>query len=234
MDIGAINKAIFEQAKDIIVTWFSVITRGTEALNGVDMQASSTLLYALRFMFYMAVFDLVTHIPSIASMAAKGTSIGIGGALGLGFLAETCFEFLGGALILHSSMRLFGGKANLQCSVVTYCFLTAFLPIAHILFLPAQRIAQSIINQSPGDWYTLPQRWSRWDWFGVGFSLLGTTLVYVVFFSRVFQSFRRLHRLSMLRALPSFMLGLVGYVVFLVAVTYPFLKWTYQALSIRT
>src|SRR5258708_16606145 len=101
MDISDTVKK-FDQAKEVIITWFSVLTRGPNAFEQIDLEKSSTLFYALRFMLYMGFVDLLLHIPTVARFAVKNV-----------FIEPVCvlapyLEHLVPAFALHRSMHLFG------------------------------------------------------------------------------------------------------------------------------
>src|SRR6266851_7338839 len=105
MDITEIGEK-FDKAKGIIITWFSILTRGPGAFKQIELEKSSTLFYALKFMLYMAFVDVLLHIPT----AAKG-----GATIGKVFsepllVAETYIEYLMTGFILYGSMKILGGK----------------------------------------------------------------------------------------------------------------------------
>ncbi len=106
MDINA----IFETFKDIISTWFSVITRGRKAFEKLDLEKSSTLIYALKFMFLMAFVGLIIDLPLAAKIGSTLKVMAIPPLL----VAEAYIEYLAIALILHGSMKLVGGKGVYQ------------------------------------------------------------------------------------------------------------------------
>ncbi len=75
MDIAEILKN-FLNAKQVIITWFSVLTRGADAFERIELETSSTLFYALTFMLYMAFVDVLLHIPLAAKSGAGGNAAG--------------------------------------------------------------------------------------------------------------------------------------------------------------
>jgi hypothetical protein len=174
-----------------------------------DLEKSSTLLYALKFMLYMALVDLVVHVPLAAKLGINLQS----GFFILLFVVEAYVEYLATGLILHGAMKLFGGKGRLQACIAAYCFLTAYLPLISVLMLPTQMLVVPVIAQSsnfPQDLYQLAAQAAQltaWDRFSLLLSFLLTTVVFVLFFKSVFGTFRALHELSKARAIFAFIGG---------------------------
>ncbi|HEV2493238.1 MAG TPA: hypothetical protein VG204_09230 [Terriglobia bacterium] len=231
MDINAISKAIFEGAKDIIITWFSVLTRGASALRGFDLETNTTLLYALRFMVYMAFVSTIVDLPFMTGAAAKGEDK----MFVVAAVVEEYLECLPIALILHGCMKLFGGRGRLQSCIAGYCFLTAYLPIIAVLMLPEKRVTVPAITQGSNYPTVVKQlsialgSLSTWDRYMFWFSYVATTVVFVVFFIGVFRCFRALHKLSRRRAVVAFIVGLLCSAVFLMGFEEPFLSAVYHA-----
>lgn len=200
----------FDQAKEVIITWFSVLTRGPNAFEQIDLEKSSTLFYALRFMLYMSFVDVLLHLPAIAQFGAKNIFIEPV------WILETYLEYLVIGFVLYGSMKLFGGKGTLQACTTAYCFLTAYLPIMGVLMLPIPVVSKKIYDQ-------LSQLSVR-EVVGLCLSFLLSTVVFVLFFVGVFRAFRRLHRLNAAPALLAFALGLVGSVVVLIFFVGPLLS----------
>jgi len=213
MDINA----IFETFKDIISTWFSVITRGRKAFEKLDLEKSSTLIYALKFMFLMAFVGLIIDLPLAAKIGSTLKVMAIPPLL----VAEAYIEYLAIALILHGSMKLVGGKGGLQSCVAAYCFLTAYLPLIGFLMLPTRMITLPAMLESSNyidAVYQTRDRWdklSTWDHFSFALSFLLATVVFVLFFAAVFRQFRALHQLRKPRAVFAFIGGLVASAVIL-------------------
>ncbi len=214
MDVGGVVKS-FDEAKDVIITWFSVLTRGPDAFEQIDLGTSSTLFYALRFTLYMSFVSFLLHIPTIAKFDLKNVAF-----VQPILIVETYIEYLAAGLILYGSMKLFGGKGSLQACTAAYCFLTAYLPIIAVLMLPAQMLVVPSMRKSP-DYpdairilYEQLQHLSAWQLSGLLLSWLLTTVVFVVFFAAVFRAFRALHKLNRARAVSAFVLGLLASVVF--------------------
>lgn len=224
LDINQVSKAVFEEAKDVIVTWFSVLSGGPKALERVDLDANSTLLFALRFLFYIGMVSLVVAIPS---EAANGVRYNDELYMGVS-VAAIYLEYLSFALILHGALRLFGGRARVQKSVAAFCFLTAYLPVAAVLRLPTVPVVTSATETGANFPEVIARgtaallRLSRWNLAVFLLSSLLSVGVMVVFLVSVFQCFRRLHALSRLRALVAFMIGLLFASAFVLAFILPF------------
>src|SRR5215469_11102878 len=93
----------FKAAKEVVLTWFSVLTRGPDAFRRIDLENSATLFYALRFMLYMSFVSFLLHIPSVAKFGIKYTLF-----IQPFWIAEAYVEYLAIGLILYGSMKLFG------------------------------------------------------------------------------------------------------------------------------
>jgi len=223
MDISDTVKK-FDQAKEVIITWFSVLTRGPNAFEQMDLEKSSTLFYALRFMLYMSFVDVLLHLPVIAQFGAKNIFIEPV------WILETYLEYFVTGFLLYGSMKLFGGKGTLQACTAAYCFLTAYLPIIGVLMLPTHRlIISNMADDVPAPVvskkiYDQLSQLSVWEVVGVCLSFLLSTVVFALFFVSVFRAFRRLHRLNKFPALLAFVLGLFGSVVVLIFFLAPLLS----------
>jgi hypothetical protein len=230
MDITEIAEK-FAKAKGIVITWFSVLTRGPGAFRQIELEKSSTLFYALKFMLYMAFVDFLLHIPSAAAKGGIKDMFIIEPLL----LVETYLEYLATGLILYGSMKLFGGKGSLQACIAAYCFLTAYLPVVSVLMLPLQMFVFPGIargNQIPQIVRSASAKLSQssiWERSGFLLSFLLTTVVFVVFFVAVFRTFRMIHELKWARAVFAFVLGLVCSAVILAFFLEPFLTTILQA-----
>jgi hypothetical protein len=223
MDISTTVKK-FEEAKEVIITWFSVLTRDPNAFDRIDLEKSSTLFYALRFMLYMSFVDFLLHIPTVAKFGLKSVIIEPV------WILETYLEYLLTAFIVYVAMRLFGGKGTLQACIAAYCLLTAYLPIIGVLMLPIQKL---VVPNMTGD-AQVPEviraafdslnRLPAWESVGIFLSFALSTTMFVLFFVSVFRTFRMLHRLNKARALLAFLLGLATTVVVLVFFLEPLLS----------
>jgi hypothetical protein len=232
MDINAIFEMFKDIFKDIIETWFSVLTRGRKAFEKLDLEKSSTLIYALKFMFVMAFVDLIIDLP----LAAKsGGSILTGVTIPPFLVAEAYIEYLTFAFILHGSMKLVGGKGGLQACIAAYCFLTAYMPLIGILMLPERMITLPAMLESSNFYDAIHTiRWdhlSTWDRSSVVLGFFLSTAVFVLFFAAVFQQFRELHQLSKPRAVFAFIGGMVGSAVIMAMFLEPPLAALLRALA---
>jgi hypothetical protein len=234
LDLNAFGKWVSKNGKDIVVTWFSVLTRGPRAFEDLDLEKSSTLLYALAFMLYMALVDLVVHIPLAAKIGVNLQS----GFFILCFVVEYYIEFLATGLILYGAMKLLGGKGALQACIAAYCLLTAYMPLISVLMLPTQMLTVPAFAQGSSFPQILDQfaaqagQLSTWDRSSLLLSLLLTTVVFVLFFKSIFETFRTLHRLSKARAIFAFMGGLVCTYVFMAMFVIPLLSAIYHGLGL--
>jgi len=223
MGISGTVKA-FDEAKEVIITWFSVLTRDPYAFDRIDLEKTSTLFYALRFMLYMSFVSFLLHLPAVAKLGMKNVIIEPA------WILETYLEYLLTAFIVYGAMRLFGGKGTLQACIAAYCLLTAYLPIISVLLLPAQKL---IVPNMTGE-AQVPEviraaadslnRLSAWERMGIVLSFLLSTTMFILFFVSVFRVFRMLHRLNKARALLAFLLGLATTVVILMFFLEPLLS----------
>jgi len=230
MDVDSILKQ-FEGAKDVVSTWFSVITRGSRAFERIDLEKSSVLFYSLKFMLYVALVDLLFHLPFAVATGGTGKAVSIESLL----LLETYLEFLILGFAIYGAMRLVGGKGSLQASIAAYCLLTAYLPIISVLMMPMRALIFPSMELHP-DLPTVikqagPQlsHLSAWEATGFWLSFLLSTLVFVIFFVAIFRTFRLLHKLSNARALLGFLLGLISASAILALIVEPFLTSIFQS-----
>jgi hypothetical protein len=220
----------FDGAKDVVRTWFSVITRGSQAFQRIDLENSSVLFYSLKFMLYVAFVDLVLHLPLAAVTRGTGKAVSIESLL----LLETYLEYLILGFALYGAMRVVGGKGSLQASIAAYCFLTAYLPIVSVLMMPTRALIFPRMEQHPDLPTVIEQsrpklaQLSAWEATGFWLSFVLTTLVFVIFFVAIFQTFRMLHNLSNTRAIVGFLLGLISAAAVLALFVEPFLTSIFQ------
>jgi hypothetical protein len=224
-------KGIFEQSRDIIITWFSVMTRGPNAFEKIHLESSATLVYALKFMFFMAIVSLIINLPLAARIGGSFlTGMAVPGAL----VVEAVVEYVTVGLILYGSMKLVGGKGKLQSGIAAYCFLTAYMPIISFLMLPSRMVTIPATLQGSNyiEAVTAVQleTLSIWNLASVLLSFLLVTVVFVLFFKAIFQHFRALHQLSKTRALVAFIGGLFVSAVAMAVFLEPSLSLIYQKL----
>jgi hypothetical protein len=235
LDIGAVTKTIFDEAKDVIITWFDVLSKGPSGFASSDLGSNSALLFALRFLFYVSLVDFAVSIPSAAANGVKYEDkmfIGVS-------IASIYVEYLSVALIVYGMMKLFGGKARVQECIAGYCFLTAYLPIAAVFRLPSVTIMDAAIKAGANypditsRGFAMVLHLSAWD---KGVLVLAGVLsvgVFVLFLVSVYRCFRRLHCLSNGRARFAFALGLFAALVFTMAFIMPFDSAIYRAFAVR-
>ncbi len=233
MSFYAVIEGIFKEGKDIIITWFSVLARGPNAFERIDLENSVTLIYALRFMFFMVFVDLLVNFP----LAAKIDGSLLKELTVPPYLAvEAYAEYLVTGMILYGSMKLVGGKGGLQACMAAYCFLTAYLPLISLAMLPVHRLTVPAMLQGSNYIDAVLQanaegkQLSTWDLSSIVLSGLLTTIVFVFFFRAVFQHFRKLHQLRRARALLAFIGGLVGSAVIMAMFLEPALSAILRAL----
>src|SRR5215472_1090823 len=230
MDVDSILKQ-FEGAKDVVSTWFSVITRGSRAFEQIDLEKSSVLFYSLKFMLYAALVDLLFHLPFAVATGGTGKAVSIESLL----LLETYLEFLILGFAIYGAMRLVGGKGSLQASIAAYCFLTAYLPIISFLMMPMRALIFPTMERHPDLPDVLqsvgPQLCQLSVWKATGFwlSFVLTTLVFVIFFVVIFRTLRTIHKLTNARALLGFLVGLISAAAILALFVEPFLTSIFQA-----
>jgi hypothetical protein len=224
LEIGAITKTVFDETKDVIVTWFGVLSQGESAFATVDLATNPALLFALRFLFYISLADFAVSIPS---SAANGVQYEDKMFIGVS-IASIYVEYLAFSLIIFGAMKLFGGKAPVQACIAGYCFLTAYLPVAAVLRLPSL----SIIDRALKTGANYPDiahraaelfvRLPKWDKLVFAVASILSVGVFVFFVINVYRCFTRLHQLSIGRARLAFSLGLLVALLFTMAVIMPF------------
>lgn len=235
MEIGTVTKTIFDETKDVIITWFGVVSKGPSAFAMLDLGSNSVLLFALRFLFYVALVDFAVSIPSAAANGVKyEDKMCIGASI-----ATTYVEYLSFALIIYGTMKLFGGKAPVQACIAGYCFLTAYLPIAAVLRLPSVGIIDTAIKAGANypdiarRGFAMFAHLSAWDKVVFVLASLLSVGVFVFFLSNVYRYFRKLHGLSSGRAGFAFSLGLFAALLFTMAFIMPFDGAIYRAFAVK-
>src|SRR5439155_8958869 len=129
----------FQEAKDVPVMWFAIIAHPQQALAKLDLFKTATLLRALRFMLYMVAAELLL-VPISSQTRDQGYTIS--------YAAASYVEYLGGCLFFFGAMKLFGGKGKLQGAVITYCFLTAYLPVIWVAGIPNRPLLQAAYGKA--------------------------------------------------------------------------------------
>src|SRR4051794_10739889 len=130
----AVLDLLVKDAKNVALTWFSVITQGHRALAATNVEDRTVQLYALRFAFYMALIAFLLNVQLVTTLRENFL-----GAISVAYTVLTFVEFMSAGVILHAAMRLFGGRAALQASLVVFAFLAAYLPLMTIAFWPLQQ-----------------------------------------------------------------------------------------------
>src|SRR6266508_2240170 len=137
---------LVKDAKNVALTWFSVITQGHRALAAMNAEDRTVQLYALRFAFYMALIAFLLNVQLVTTLRENFL-----GSISLAYTVLSYIEFMSGAVILHAAVRLFGGQARLQASLVVFAFLAAYLPLLTIAFGPLQQSFFAPTIQSGND-----------------------------------------------------------------------------------
>jgi len=224
LEIAAAAKSVFDETKDVIITWFGVLSKGPSAFANVDLGTNSALLFALRFLFYVSVVDFAVSIPAAAANGVRYED-----KMFFAVSVTTIYvEYLSVALILYGAMKLFGGKAPLQACIAGYCFLTAYLPVAAILRMPLMTVLNTALTGGVNypdqikRGFALLLGLSRWDKTVFILAAILSTAAYVFFLVNVFRCFRKLHGLRTGRAGAAFAVGLLLAQLFAMAFLMPF------------
>jgi hypothetical protein len=235
LEIGTVTKTVFDETKDVIITWFGVLSQGEPAFASLDLATNSALLFALRFLFYISLADFAVSIPSSAANGVQNENrmfIGVS-------IASIYVEYLAFSLIIYGTMKLLGGKAPVQACIAGYCFLTADLPVAAVLRLPLVPIIDAALKAGANypdiasRGAALFVRLSTWDKLVFVLASLLSVGVFGFFVINVYRCFRRLHQLSLGRAPLAFALGLLVALLFTMAVIVPFDGATSRAFAVK-
>lgn len=205
-------------------TWYAVITKGTAAFAAVDLTRADTLVHALRFLLYIAVFGLLLEVPAAALLkipydnpAFVASSLALSGILWLGY-----------ATVLHGAMKAFGGRAELQQSLAIFCFSTAwFVPIM-VLQWPLFRYAIPVAKGdpvSPELIMTLPSM----EMIALAVAALLSTALLAYFFWITSKALQHTHRLAGLRALSALVIGVGGVLLVVLFFSMPMYNLLYNA-----
>ena len=233
--IKTISDTVFKEGKDVIESWFAVISRGHKGLSAGELsqRGNNALLYGLRFVLYMAFASLLLEIPTEALMGIKYENK----AFVLVSVAESYIEYLGCGIAFHTAMRVFGGKGKFRASLIVSCLLTAYIPVMGFFLIPTQKYSLPLIKKSSNiltaasDLLAVARNWSAWDRIVCSFSFLGALVVLALFVTAVFNSLRALHQLSWTRAALSCVLGLIFFGVLISFIAAPLLQGILQAFS---
>jgi hypothetical protein len=208
--------------------WFALITRRHKALDPLDLHKPEVLWQALRFMLIMVFAEALLHLPA-AALANQANSSKLWYLVD--YAAASYIQYLGAGLILHFAMKLFGGTAKLQRSIAAFCFLTAFVPLIALSQVPVWGINISILKDAADAAWGPTELLSKMQVFVATLApfaiarllvaFVAATLLWGLFFTAVFESFRTLHRLSSGRAFVAFVLGLIGTMAFVAFVVTP-------------
>src|SRR5262252_9600030 len=100
-----------DQARGVVITWFSVLTRGPHAFEQIDLERPSTLFYALKFALCMTLANFLVSMPALPKLDLKNVAL-----IEPFWMSETFVEYLAFGPIFYGCMKLFGGKGSLQAS----------------------------------------------------------------------------------------------------------------------
>jgi hypothetical protein len=220
--------------------WFAMIVNRHKALDPLDLHKPEVVWRALRFMLYMVLISAVMHLPVATGTERADSKFWY-------VLADAManyIQYLGAAFILHFAMRTFGGKALLQRSVATFCFLTAYTPLIAISQVPVWGLEVSIARDAASMSWRLDQGIAKMQEFAralgsigilrIFIAFLAATVLWVLFFAAVFESFRTLHRLGKGIALVAFGFGMIAILIFLLFIVAPYSGAVYALFSGRT
>lgn len=221
--------ALFEFLKTdaswMLSTWYSVITRGARAFDGLDMSHPSTILLSFRFLTYIGLFTFLIDVPVAALLKLPYDKP----AYAMTAILLNLVLWIGYASALHLGMKAFGGAAEFRESIVIFCFSTAFyIPILvlqwptqpHIVpMLASGKMAQSeYIERLPKDE-------------ALAFSLLSllSTALLIYFFVVVISALRKRHGLDEEKGLLAGLAGVLGVVGIVAYISFPMHKILYTA-----
>jgi hypothetical protein len=210
--------ALTRKEESIAALWFSIITRGHRALDPLDLHKPEALWRALGFLLLMSAIDTALHWPIMTDLWAP-----------IKYVAGDCIQYLGAGFVLHFTMKAVGGKAMLQKSIATMCFLTAFVPLIALAQVPVWGLNTSIVRQVAANAVSFDQIVREMKVFldAMGIfaaarlilAAMAATYLWWRFFGAAFSAFRTLHRLSKRVALWGFAFGmtiLLPFVLFIV------------------
>jgi hypothetical protein len=233
--IKTISDTAFKEGRDVIETWFAVMSRGHKGVSPERgrQPRGSAVFYGLRFTLYMAFASLLLEIPTEALMGIQYENK----AFILVSVVESYIEYLGCGLAFHAAMRVFGGKGTLRAALTVSCLLTAYMPVMGFFLIPTQKYTLPIIRKSSNvlnagsDLLAVARTWSTWDRVVCSVSIVAGAIVLVLFITAVFNSLRALHQIGRMKAVLSFVLGLVLFVLIVSFIASPLLQGIFQAFS---
>jgi hypothetical protein len=213
--------AVTRKGESTAALWFSIVTRGHRALDPLDLHKPAVLWRGLEFLLYMSILDAMLHWPIMANLWSL-----------IKYAGGECVQYVGAGFVLHLAMKAVRGKATLQKSITTMCFLTAYIPLIALAQVPVWGLNTSIVKKIASNEISISQLIQQMQAFvdalgvfGVTrmiLSLLAATYLWWRFCAAVFSAFRTLHRLSKPRAMLAFGLGLAPTLVYLFFIVIPF------------
>jgi hypothetical protein len=211
-----------DEVHAVVTSWFAVFARGHEVAKTFALQEPDTLMFALRFGFYMVLVGALISFPVSAAARSRPMEFLIA------YVVSSVVEITGIGLLMHTAFRLVGGTAALTSSMTAWCLYTAFWPVMVISLAPVNaylapafegrpvtRLEELAVQLSPGGVLVL------------FVSFLASTAAVLMLVGGVLRTFQALHNLSGLKAAVAALLALVGCVAYLFVLAFPFARSLY-------
>ncbi|MEO1147880.1 MAG: hypothetical protein AAFY26_20050 [Cyanobacteria bacterium J06638_22] len=229
MDLKEIIEFLGKDWRSFIKSWYAVITKGHRVFEHLDLRDESTLIYGLRFMFYIGLIGVILEIPVAALVGLQHEKP----SYLVSSLVLLLSLWIGYSVIFHLSMKVVGGTAELRETIAEFCFLTAFFPPIMMLQLPLQQYMIPFLRESD----------NQEDQLNVIFQLIFSPsdlmtflTLYVLssgltiyFFIVLYKALRLINNLQGFKMISGFSLGIFGVFLFVNLISVPLHNILYNA-----
>jgi hypothetical protein len=210
------------ELRAIAASWFAVLARRHDAVMSFALQEPGTLMFALRFGFYMVLAGAVISFPVVEAARRRPLTYL------LAYIVSGIVEIAGTGMIVHGAFRVMGGRAALTSSIAAWCLYLAFWPVLAVSLAP---VNVYVVRALEGQPFSRLEEWVSQLPAGGLLALLvcfAVSTVAVALFARgVFRTFRALHGLARVRSLAAALLAISACAVFLAVIAFPFARSLY-------
>jgi hypothetical protein len=150
-NITALVKETAALARDNLRQFFRILATPASFISSIEHASSDQLVPASIFAALMSLLNLVLHLPLLRMLGVETESASY-------LLADTiltyAFWFIYGSCF-HFAAKIVGGHGNYTSSLVSFLYLTAFMPVITTILIPVDVIVRRHIvhtadTTSPG------------------------------------------------------------------------------------
>lgn len=125
---------------------YEILSNPKTFLKSKELDSKETFVAASKFAVFISVLNLIIIYPSLRQEGVEAESPYF---LIVDTVITYAFFFLNG-LIFHVVAMVFRGTGTAQGSVTVYLYLTAFMPVLHLVFLPGLFAFRGLLIDSGG------------------------------------------------------------------------------------